>query len=126
MRPSPSVTLFATALIACASLVTGYSFAPAAALISLRSESGSACAAARPRGLSALSMLAKAKPAKKAAGGGGFGAPKKPAAAPKKEDAEKAGGTEAKPKALGLGARQIGVSNKSEDELWDMVSKALE
>ncbi|KAJ1476722.1 hypothetical protein T484DRAFT_3073239 [Baffinella frigidus] len=163
MRPSPSVTLIATALIACASLATGYSFAPAALLSlrapgsALRSDSrhASTCAAARPRGLSALSMLAKAKPAKSAGGGGGFGAPKKAAAAPKKEDADKAptmlnfdepeaaktkgpsgglkrrlGGSPSKtgvkktePKALGLGSRQIGVSTKGEEELWNMVSK---
>jgi hypothetical protein len=97
MRPSRTVIHIATALVAFTSLPTGHSFAPAA-LLSLRapgsalrsaSEHASACTARPPQGLSALSMMAKKKPAKGAAGGAGFGAPKKDDVAPKKEQAAK-------------------------------------
>jgi len=85
------ISLKITALFACTSLSTVYSFVPAA-LLSLRSPGGalrsdsehaSACAA-RTRGISMM-----ATPAKGAAGGAGFGAPKKAAAAPKTEEAPK-------------------------------------
>ena len=69
------------------------SLRPGAGLLSLRapgstlrsdSEHASAGTARPHRGLSALSMMAKKKPAKGAAGGAGFEAPKQAAEAPKK------------------------------------------
>ncbi|KAJ1470039.1 hypothetical protein T484DRAFT_1849404 [Baffinella frigidus] len=58
---TPSCALFASALIACSSLATGYSFAPSlrAPHGALRSASGACVARPPSRGLSALSMMSK-------------------------------------------------------------------